>query len=1445
MRIDRVRVDRFGILAEQEIDALSPGCNIFLGHNEAGKSTTMAFFRAMLFGYKRGMSSLDPFMAQSRKASVAGGSLFMHSATAGEITLVRRPLARGKGVEIFRAGGEQLTEEEFYALLGSITPDVYDNVFAFNLRSLMDATSLDGEGVRHALHAAAFGLKVAPGAALKQLGKRADDFLKQDRAGVSAPLNNLVAQLDVLEQELATVGEEAALYRTLRAELEETRTRRDQCGTRRVELFEQKQSLSRRIGLWSQYEALLAARGSMAALAGGAGTEGAPLEFAADSSAGQQPGMGATQGQVVSAGQYSFAPDALVRLESLLRQQEERTVAEEAASMRLQRLVQELETLGGQTASLALAGEVQALQEQVGGKRAMAEQLPLLRQTCQQLVAQQQEGLERLGWEETQLVAVDVSVVTREQLHRWEKELATLGEEAGRTQLEAQRLRTQQETLAAELAEHSRAVQEQPEDAALPTPLEAERFSGKLAQAEAALASLGTLVRRVDEGRQAFERALHAVHPQWAEQRLASADTSSRARALCREHGEALHLARRTLEKETERVELAKIALEEAREEAALGERRLQPFAGTPPEEEAEKRLSLARALERTVGALHRERVQYDAADRMVADMVAPPRQPQRWLLGPVGLVALVLLAFAVASGLFAWHGKDWMFAWVGAGLGLAAVGALVLARHGAGAQAAVQPDAAAPAMNVWCQTRSRAKEAMECLEEEGAGLVRRMEGWCPFSLPEAAANLPDETAVGTFVQTLERMRAKAALAERERRELEMCQQRVATAAQRVQGLEELVAAATTRYAAAAEVWGRQLAALGLEAATPVDEVPAFFERVEAARLAHKLLQESSRLVAEAQNACLDCLHTAHAMPFFAAGLTPWAVARCAEHHTAEHHTAEQHAPEEGGTDASSEQAASRNESTPLFAHQPAGRQALEAALAGLAMRLTALHGLREQAVQAMAEASTWMERQRQFDLVCASHSKAVAAATACQEALAKAKAEWQQWLGRQGFSAVLSPETAKEAFALALNLRERKKQWEAAQQEGKDIAASLWEYIQRIAALAQRAGAAVPQGLQDMLHSQEQEAGRKGLEQTLQEAVQVLYAVAEQVEASVQAKARMKALEEQRASLEAEQQSAGVAAAVAAEKLASLMEDAGASSQEDFRRRFALWQQREQHASMQREIMAAFYAPAHEERTPVEAYIASFERFSLADLEVAHEDAAASLHACEAELTTLAERGGTLEEGMRRLAADGGTSALRQKEATLREQLEETLREWRVAFMARQLLLAAKTRVEGAGQQGVVGMASALFRAITQGEYEGLCTGEEEERFYAIHRSGERKDAEKALSQGTREQFYLALRLAYIQNHTANAESVPVCMDDILVNADPARAGQTAAALGAFAQANQMLYFTCHPQTAEVLVQAAIKANGAQGTPGGASPRCFVMQSGIIRPASTSFVPL
>ncbi len=54
MRLLSFHADGFGILAQTGAEGLGPGINIFLGDNEAGKSTCLAFLRAMLTGYPSG-----------------------------------------------------------------------------------------------------------------------------------------------------------------------------------------------------------------------------------------------------------------------------------------------------------------------------------------------------------------------------------------------------------------------------------------------------------------------------------------------------------------------------------------------------------------------------------------------------------------------------------------------------------------------------------------------------------------------------------------------------------------------------------------------------------------------------------------------------------------------------------------------------------------------------------------------------------------------------------------------------------------------------------------------------------------------------------------------------------------------------------------------------------------------------------------------------------------------------------------------------------------------------------------------------------------------------------------------------------------------------------------------------------------------------------------------
>ena len=73
-------------------------------------------------------------------------------------------------------------------------------------------------------------------------------------------------------------------------------------------------------------------------------------------------------------------------------------------------------------------------------------------------------------------------------------------------------------------------------------------------------------------------------------------------------------------------------------------------------------------------------------------------------------------------------------------------------------------------------------------------------------------------------------------------------------------------------------------------------------------------------------------------------------------------------------------------------------------------------------------------------------------------------------------------------------------------------------------------------------------------------------------------------------------------------------------------------------------------------------------------------------------------------------------------------------------------------------------------------------------------------------LSRGTGEQLYLALRFGLIEEFAGHAEPLPVVMDDILVNFDAERAARAASAIRELAERHQVIYFTCHQWTAELL---------------------------------------
>ena len=81
-----------------------------------------------------------------------------------------------------------------------------------------------------------------------------------------------------------------------------------------------------------------------------------------------------------------------------------------------------------------------------------------------------------------------------------------------------------------------------------------------------------------------------------------------------------------------------------------------------------------------------------------------------------------------------------------------------------------------------------------------------------------------------------------------------------------------------------------------------------------------------------------------------------------------------------------------------------------------------------------------------------------------------------------------------------------------------------------------------------------------------------------------------------------------------------------------------------------------------------------------------------------------------------------------------------------------------------------------------------------------------------EAMSDGTRDQLYLALRLATIEQQLERAEPLPLIVDDLLINFDDRRAAAGFKALAEIAETTQVIFFTHHRHLVE-LAQKTLQA--------------------------------
>ena len=231
MRLEELYIDGFGHFHERTIGPLPERVTVFYGPNEAGKSTLLAFIRAMLFGFPPQFNRHYPPLAGGRH----GGRVRLSNA-AGRIYDVGRYAGASGGLSIVTPSGPASDAETVLRqLTGPATSDIFKTVFAFSLDELQEAASLQGSGI----YSAGQGAPRLPKLQKELRDRKGKIYLSRGNQEVPQLLNTLKG----LDEQLKVVADNASRYGGLAArkseigrELHDADAELSQLNARRAEI---------------------------------------------------------------------------------------------------------------------------------------------------------------------------------------------------------------------------------------------------------------------------------------------------------------------------------------------------------------------------------------------------------------------------------------------------------------------------------------------------------------------------------------------------------------------------------------------------------------------------------------------------------------------------------------------------------------------------------------------------------------------------------------------------------------------------------------------------------------------------------------------------------------------------------------------------------------------------------------------------------------------------------------------------------------------------------------------------------------------------------------------------------------------------------------------------------------------------------------------------------
>lgn len=169
----------------------------------------------------------------------------------------------------------------------------------------------------------------------------------------------------------------------------------------------------------------------------------------------------------------------------------------------------------------------------------------------------------------------------------------------------------------------------------------------------------------------------------------------------------------------------------------------------------------------------------------------------------------------------------------------------------------------------------------------------------------------------------------------------------------------------------------------------------------------------------------------------------------------------------------------------------------------------------------------------------------------------------------------------------------------------------------------------------------------------------------------------------------------------------------------------------------------------------------------------------------------------------------------IRQESALVAADIEQQARRFIRLESAITFLESRIASYQEASQGPLMNRSGQLFEEMTEGRFIRLETGWNDDGDpYLLARSAKGSSLGlDALSEGTRDQLYLALRLAALEQHLESHEPLPLILDDLFITFDDQRSAALLKVLARFAKRTQILLFTHHRHLLDVADQALSKS--------------------------------